>query len=113
MFARIRVVLAVAAIPFMGLSAVAFASPALASTPAAAVGVTFVVSGVAAEAAPADRSGSDATRTTEVPVQDAPVAEKSSGKVTPVIMVAGLGMLVASIFMVVRSSSSRRAHPVE
>ena len=113
MFARIRVVLAVAAIPFVGLSAVAFAAPALASTPAVVVDTTFVVDGTVAAAVPADRSEPHAVRSTEAPEQNSPVAEKSSGKVTPIIMVAGLGMLVASIFMVVRSSSSRRAHPVE
>jgi hypothetical protein len=97
-----------------GLSASAFASVSDIHLPSN-VSVVAEISAVTAPAvaesvatSPAIIDTTDGVSDSSTPIPEEPVAEQSSVRETPVIMVTGLAVLLAAILMVVRSGSSRR-----
>ena len=111
MFHRSRVVASlVAAIFVAGVGALsaapAFASDDLSVTIASSSVDSVVPMPVSADTTDQQPQSPGTDRSvTDTGVRQTPVAEKTSEEVTPLILVAGLGVLFASILVVVRSGN--------
>jgi len=111
MFHRSRVVASLVAAVFLAgagalAAAPAFAADLASSTVSSSSLVTVVPMPVSADTTDQQPQSPGTDRNvTDTGVSETPVAEKTSKEVNPLILVAGLGVLFASILVVVRSGN--------